>query len=187
MTFSFQHKLLTVFDLFGNGYVLAVGVLLCTLLQSTLSNNFMHIVTMQSVYVQSALRTAIYTKTLRLRLQQDTDDGVDEVSQDSQDSQKDKRAAATTSIGWVLPQAPTHYPHLDYINVYSLEESPLQSYRQPHVNRLPECHDDIHELALHLDATAEGRSPLPQFVHRIWKKEQSVTDESDGSSILRSA
>ncbi|XP_028966710.1 ABC transporter C family member 3 [Galendromus occidentalis] len=100
-----DHEMRTVSDLFRNGYVLAVGVLLCTLLQSTFSNNFMHMVTMQSVYVQSALRTAIYSKTLRLRLQQDSEDAdEDEVSPTTQDqdTQSYKRAQTTTSMGAIV-------------------------------------------------------------------------------------
>lgn len=47
-----QHELLTVFDLFENGYLLAVAVLLSTLAQSTFANNFQHIVAMEGVHIQ---------------------------------------------------------------------------------------------------------------------------------------
>ncbi|OQR76213.1 ATP-binding cassette sub-family C member 9-like [Tropilaelaps mercedesae] len=126
----------TVFDLFGNGYVLAVAVLFSTLAQSTFANNFQHIVTMQGVHIQSALRTAVYSKTLRLRLRQE-EVGDDDLALDdsgraanigSKDGKDLKSGQQHTSIGAIVNHMTTDCAQvmLIFTNAHYLWMLPLK-------------------------------------------------------------
>ncbi|XP_022698855.1 ATP-binding cassette sub-family C member 8-like isoform X3 [Varroa jacobsoni] len=130
-----QHELLTVFDLFENGYLLAVAVLLSTLAQSTFANNFQHIVAMEGVHIQSALRTAVYSKTLRLRLQReevgDTDSGgVIDFSHESQESKwnPEQKGQPYISIGAIVNHMTTDCAQvmLIFTNAHYLWMLPLK-------------------------------------------------------------
>ncbi|XP_054166952.1 ATP-binding cassette sub-family C member 9-like [Oppia nitens] len=68
-----------------NGYIIALIVLLATLLQSTFSNNFNHLVNAEGIHLKTALNCLVYDKTLRMTVQSGIDIGsiVNHMSIDS--------------------------------------------------------------------------------------------------------
>ncbi|KAG8183008.1 hypothetical protein JTE90_017096 [Oedothorax gibbosus] len=55
----------TYLEFIQNGFVVSVGVLIATLLQSTLSNNFNHLVIAEGTHLRTALQCLVYKKALK--------------------------------------------------------------------------------------------------------------------------